>query len=172
MPLQQQRAAAITAKPFLSGETIMKKLITVVAAAALVTGSLSTAAEETVPNPGVFAEIRYELGFVPKFFYRIPERSLRIEWESFKDMFLRADGPIDFKNKELIAIAVAGIKNCPYCTDLHTELAQYHGATQEEIEEAARVAVAVGHWSTFLHSIDYPVRLFKEEVERIIGNLP
>jgi len=150
----------------------MKKLTTFVAATALMMGALSASADEAVPDSSVFGEIRYELGFVPKFFYRIPERSLRFEWESFKDMFLRADGPIDFKDKELVAIAVAGIKNCPYCTDLHTELARYHGATQEEIDEAARVAVAVGHWSTFLHSIDYPVRLFKAEVDRIIGNLP
>ena len=150
----------------------MRMLTTLVAATMLLSGTLGTAAEERIPNPGVFEEIRYELGFVPEFFYAIPERSLRLEWESFKDMFLRADGPIAFKDKELIALAVSGMKTCDYCLVLHHQLARYHGATEEEIEEAARVAVAVGHWSTFLYSNNYPVAQFEKDVARIIDHLP
>jgi len=150
----------------------VKKFTTLFIAALLFAGTLSASAEDTIPNSGVFEEIRAELGFVPKFFFAIPERVLRVEWESFKDMFLRADGPISFKDKELIALAVAGMKACDYCLELHHQLARYHGATEEEIDEAARVAVAVGHWSTFLYATHYPVEQFKLDVRRIIGNLP
>lgn len=149
----------------------MKKLTNLIGAVIIPLCAVPVWAQ-TAPPGNVIPEIEAELGFVPEFFYQIPERTLRDHWNLFKDIFLRADGPITPKEKELIGIAVAGMKACVYCLPLHHALARYHGATEKEINEVAQVSRSVAHWSTFLYSINYPVEQFKKEVEKIVKNLP
>ena len=150
----------------------MKNLTSIFMVVTLCIGIPSAWAEETASSEDVFAEITAELGFVPEFFYLIPERILPEQWNLFKDAFLREDGPLSFKQKELIGLAVAGIAKCQYCLPMHHELARYHGATEEEINEAAQVARTVGQWSTFLYSINYPLDQFQKELKQIINHLP
>jgi AhpD family alkylhydroperoxidase len=47
-----------------------------------------------------------------------------------------ADGALSAKTKQLIAVAVAHVTQCPYCIKGHTKAARQHGATPEEIMEA------------------------------------
>jgi AhpD family alkylhydroperoxidase len=150
----------------------MKNLTSIVMVVTLCIGIPSAWAEETASPDDVFAEITAELGFVPEFFYKIPERILPDQWNLFKDAFLRANGPLSPKQKELIGLAVAGIVKCQYCIPMHHALARYHGATEEEINEAAQVARTVGQWSTFLYSINYPPDQFNKELKQIINHLP
>src|SRR4051812_48391993 len=49
------------------------------------------------------------------------------------------DGALPGKTKQLIAVAVAHVTQCPYCIRGHTKAARRHGATPEEIMEAVRV---------------------------------
>jgi AhpD family alkylhydroperoxidase len=61
-----------------------------------------------------------------------------------------ADGALPVKTKELIAVAVAHVTQCPYCITGHTKAARKHGATPEEIMEAIWVAAemrAGGAWA-------------------------
>ena len=61
-----------------------------------------------------------------------------------------ADGALPAKTKELIAVAVAHVTQCPYCIKGHTKAARKHGATPEEIMEAVWVAAemrAGGAWA-------------------------
>ena len=61
-----------------------------------------------------------------------------------------ADGALPAKTKQLIAIAVAHVTQCPYCIKGHTKAARRHGATPEEIMEAIWVAAemrAGGAWA-------------------------
>src|ERR687896_924116 len=51
-----------------------------------------------------------------------------------------ADGALPAKTKQLIAVAVAHVTQCPYCIRGHTELAVKHGATEQEVMEAIWVA--------------------------------
>ena len=44
-----------------------------------------------------------------------------------------ADGALPEKTKQLIAVAVAHVTQCPYCIRGHTELAVQKGATEPEI---------------------------------------
>jgi AhpD family alkylhydroperoxidase len=53
-----------------------------------------------------------------------------------------ADGALPEKTKQLIAVAVAHVTQCPYCIRGHTDGALKHGATAEEIMEAIWVAAA------------------------------
>src|SRR3546814_11868380 len=52
------------------------------------------------------------------------------------------DGALPGKTKQLIAVAVAHVTQCPYCIQGHTKAATRAGATPEEIMEAIWVAAA------------------------------
>jgi len=71
-----------------------------------------------------------------------------------------ADGALPEKTKQLIAVAVAHVTQCPYCIDGHTKLAARKGNTPEEIMEAIWVAAemraggAYAHSTVALHALD------------------
>ncbi|MEP7283223.1 MAG: carboxymuconolactone decarboxylase family protein [Rubrivivax sp.] len=63
-----------------------------------------------------------------------------------------ADGALPGKTKELIAIAVAHVTQCPYCIRGHTKSALRKGATQQEIMEAIWVAAEMRAGGAYAHS--------------------
>lgn len=62
------------------------------------------------------------------------------------------DGALPSKTKQLIAVAVAHVTQCPYCIRGHTELALKHGATEQEIMEAIWVAAEMRAGGAYAHS--------------------
>lgn len=64
-----------------------------------------------------------------------------------------ADGALPAKFKELIAVAVAHVTQCPYCIRGHTRSAQRQGATGEEIMEAIWVAAEMRAGAAYAHSL-------------------
>ena len=56
------------------------------------------------------------------------------------------------KTKQLIAVAVAHVTQCPYCIRGHTDAALQHGATAEEIMEAIWVAAEMRAGGAYAHS--------------------
>jgi AhpD family alkylhydroperoxidase len=64
-----------------------------------------------------------------------------------------AEGALSAKTKQLIAVAVAHVTQCPYCIRGHTKLAQQHGATAEEIMEAIWVAAEMRAGAAYAHSV-------------------
>ena len=64
-----------------------------------------------------------------------------------------ADGALPSKTKELIAVAVAHMTQCPYCIRGHTELALKKGATEHELMEAIWVATEMRAGAAYAHSI-------------------
>ena len=63
-----------------------------------------------------------------------------------------AEGAIPTKTKQLIAVAVAHVTQCPYCIRGHTSTALRHGATGEEIMEASWVAAEMRAGGAYAHS--------------------
>lgn len=63
-----------------------------------------------------------------------------------------AEGALPEKTKQLIAVAVAHVTQCPYCIAGHTTLAQRKGATDNEIMEAIWVAAEMRAGGAFAHS--------------------
>lgn len=55
-----------------------------------------------------------------------------------------ADGALDSRAKELIALAIACILRCDGCIALHAHAARRAGATREEVAEAVGIAVFMG----------------------------
>ena len=63
-----------------------------------------------------------------------------------------AEGALPEKTKQLIAVAVAHVTQCPYCIKGHTKLAQRKGASAEEIMEAIWVASEMRAGGAYAHS--------------------
>lgn len=59
---------------------------------------------------------------------------------------------LDEKTKQLIAVAVAHVTQCPYCIAGHSKLARRKGATDEEIMEAVWVAAEMRAGGAYAHS--------------------
>ena len=60
-------------------------------------------------------------------------------WRNFSKTVFEA-GALPEKTKQLIAVAVAHVTQCPYCIQSHTTQAMRKGASKEEIMEANWVA--------------------------------
>jgi len=70
-------------------------------------------------------------------------------------------GALSAKTKQLIAVAVAHVTQCPYCIRGHTKAALRSGATRKEIMEAIWVAAEMRAGGAYAHSL-----LAIEEMEK------
>src|SRR3546814_7467425 len=73
-----------------------------------------------------------------------------------------ADGALPEKMKQLIAVAVAHVTQCPYCIRGHTKAALRRGASQKELIEAIWVAAEMRAGAAYAHSV-----LAIEEMENL-----
>ena len=64
-----------------------------------------------------------------------------------------ADGALPARTKQLIAVAIAHVTQCPYCIRGHTRGALRAGASEVEIMEAIWVAAEMRAGGTFAHSL-------------------
>ncbi|HJR53058.1 MAG TPA: carboxymuconolactone decarboxylase family protein [Gemmatimonadota bacterium] len=62
-------------------------------------------------------------------------------------------GALDTKTKQLIAVAVAHVTQCPYCIRGHTKAARREGATEQEVMEAIWVAAEMRAGGAYAHSV-------------------
>ena len=72
-------------------------------------------------------------------------------WRNFSRTVFKA-GEISEKNKQLIAVAVAHITQCPYCIRSHTSQALKRGASKKEVMEAIWVAAEMKAGAAYSHS--------------------
>jgi len=63
-----------------------------------------------------------------------------------------ADGALPSVTKQLIAVAVAHVTQCPYCIKGHTAEALQHGASEQQIMEAIWVAAEMRAGGAYAHS--------------------
>lgn len=81
-------------------------------------------------------------------------------WRTFSKTVFEA-GALDEKTKQLIAVAVAHVTQCPYCIRSHTPQALRKGATPEEIMEAIWVAAEMRAGAAYAHAT-----LAMDEIEK------
>lgn len=82
-------------------------------------------------------------------------RELTPETEAAFQAFSRsvfAEGALSVKVKQLIAVAVAHVTQCPYCIKGHTKAALRQGATEQELMEAIWVAAEMRAGGAYAHS--------------------
>ena len=71
-----------------------------------------------------------------------------------------ADGALPVKTKQLIAVAVAHVTQCPYCIGSHTKAALRLGATEQELMEAIWVAAE-------MRAVDLGFASFTADAQRL-----
>jgi AhpD family alkylhydroperoxidase len=63
-----------------------------------------------------------------------------------------ADGALPTVTKQLIAVAVAHVTQCPYCIKGHTRAALKQGASEQQLMEAIWVAAEMRAGGAYAHS--------------------
>jgi len=99
----------------------------------------------------ILQEIQETLGTVPGFLRAAegdPEL-LAAQWQLVKRYTVEATR-IPAKYRALIGLAVASAVHCRYCATHHRGVAQAHGATAEELDEAAALAQYTAGLSAFV----------------------
>lgn len=81
-------------------------------------------------------------------------------WRHFSSTVFK-QGALDEKTKQLIAVAVAHVTQCPYCIKSHTAQALRKGASKEQIMEAIWVAAEMRAGAAYAHAT-----LAMEEMEK------
>jgi AhpD family alkylhydroperoxidase len=95
-------------------------------------------------------------------------RELAPETEAAFSAFSRqvfADGALPAATKQLIAVAVAHVTQCPYCIRGHTRAALRAGATRQQVMEAIWVAAEMRAGGSYAHSA-----LAIDEMEKVGAN--
>ncbi|SRR5690554_1310046 len=72
-------------------------------------------------------------------------------WRKFSRTVF-SDGALSAKTKEIIAVAVSHVTQCPYCIRAHTKNAIEQGATREELMEAIWVAAEMRAGAAYSHA--------------------
>ncbi|AMN47165.1 alkylhydroperoxidase [Steroidobacter denitrificans] len=89
---------------------------------------------------------------------------------AFSEQVFKA-GALPAKTKQLIAVAVAHVTQCPYCIRGHTKAALRDGATEQEIIEAIWVAAEMRAGGAYAHSA-LALDTIREVNERRSGGRP
>jgi AhpD family alkylhydroperoxidase len=96
-------------------------------------------------------------------------RDLASNQQASFDAFAKAvfaDGALPAKVKQVIAVAVAHVTQCPYCINGHTKAALRAGATPEELMEAIWVAAEMRAGGAYAHSTLMLATMAEEEEKR------
>jgi len=84
-------------------------------------------------------------------------------WRDFSKTVFEG-GALPEKTKQLIAVAVAHVTQCPYCIRSHTKQAIRKGASKEEIMEAIWVAAEMRAGAAYAHA-----NIAMDEMEKSSG---
>ncbi len=86
-------------------------------------------------------------------------------WRNFSQTVFQ-EGALPEKTKQLIAVAVAHVTQCPYCIKAHTKQAMRKGASKEEIMEAIWVAAEMRAGAAYAHAT-----IAMDEMEKTTTNI-
>lgn len=64
-----------------------------------------------------------------------------------------AEGALDARSKQLIAVAVAHVTQCPWCIERHVKAARRAGASDEQVMEAIWVAAEMRAGASWAHAL-------------------
>ncbi len=111
-------------------------------------------------------DVEKTIGIVPGFMKALPEEVLIHDWVLWKK-YTMGETEIPAKYRELMGLSVAANIKCPYCQAMHTAMAKYHGATDEELREIYYLASLTSRWSAMIHAQHYDWDKFMKEAEKM-----
>ncbi len=114
----------------------------------------------------IITDIKNTLGIVPGFINSLADDVLESEWNLFK-RFELSETLLPPKYKELVGLGIASVTHCWYCAQFHKAMAEFHGATEQEILETVHYAKFSTGWSTYLNGNIYDKDKFMKELRSI-----
>ncbi len=120
--------------------------------------------EETIKD------IENTFGILPEFMKNTPKDILPQMWPLFKKYQL-GTSLIPEKYREMMMLAAAAATKCPYCQTYHKMAAKMFGATDEELNELAAVVAQTAFWSNLLHTQNYDLNKFVQELQQITEHM-
>ena len=111
-------------------------------------------------------DIEKTIGLVPGFMKALPKEVLSRDWTLWKKYTLGTT-KIPAKYRELAGLEIAANIKCPYCELMHTAMAKFHGATDEELAEIYYLASLTARWSAMIHAQHYEWETFEKEAQQI-----
>ena len=118
----------------------------------------------------VYAEMKEMLGVVPQFFDAVPDNTIDLEWELFKQV-QAVETVLPNKIKELIGVGISAVTKCKYCAYFHTEMAKLAGATDDEIREALSYSKSSAGWSALINGSQADFQQFKKDVDSACSHI-
>lgn len=132
-----------------------------------------TTSASTRPTSGRRAaegEIRETFGFVPDFYGPLPDAMMHHAWGIQRDLEM-PETALDARTKQLIGLAIASHIKCRYCIYYHTEAAQLHGATAEQLREAIAMGGFTALMSNSISGAQIDFDRFQREVDRALDHV-
>ena len=114
----------------------------------------------------IIKDIKKTIGLVPGFMKALPQEVLIHDWSLWKKYTLGTT-EIPGKYRELAGLEIAANIKCPYCEVMHTAMAKFHGASDEELAEIYYLASLTSRWSTMIHAQHYDWETFEKEAQQI-----
>lgn len=114
--------------------------------------------EFTGKTKEILDDIQAKMGMVPNFFRAQAEVDpvwLELNWNRMQTIML-AEGVLDRKTKELLAMTVSLVSRSKYCALAHETMARMNGATDAEINEAKRVMELFASFTAIAESLRIP----------------
>jgi len=111
-------------------------------------------------------DIEKTIGIVPGFMKALPREVLIHDWPLWKKYSLGTT-KIPSKYRELACLEVAANIKCPYCELMHTAMARFYGATDEELAETYYLASLTARWSAMIHAQHYDWETFEKEAQQM-----
>jgi AhpD family alkylhydroperoxidase len=114
--------------------------------------------EATGKAKAIFEEIKAAFGMVPSIFKAqaaVDPDWLELNWRRVQKIML-AQGALDRKTKELLALAVSLTNRCNYCSLAHETSALMAGATEREVNETRQVVELFASFNAIADSLQVP----------------
>lgn len=115
-----------------------------------------------------YKDIEQTLGIVPQFFMAFPERALPGAWAELKGLQINPHTALPPRYKALIGLGVAAQIPCSYCVVFFSALAELHGASNDERQEALALAALTRHWSSVFNGLQMDEEQFQRETDAVL----
>ena len=124
--------------------------------------------EATGKTKEIFEEIKESFGMIPNFFKAqaaVNPNWFELNWIREKQIML-AQGALDRKTKELIALTVSLVNHCEYCSLAHEAMALMVGASEQEVNEAKEVIELFSSFNSIADSLRVPCDITPEMAKK------
>jgi alkylhydroperoxidase/carboxymuconolactone decarboxylase family protein YurZ len=118
----------------------------------------------------IYADVKQAFGLVPEFITRIPDSTLEYDWGTIKAL-LFSNTALPIKDKHLMCLAIAASQQDLYCVYFFRGAAFLAGASEDEVNEAGRLAMLIAGFGTLFAATGLTHKEFRTENDQTFAYL-